>query len=314
MAEQATVQKTDEELESAAFDARTSELYPDPGPGPLDVADEGSDEPVLPPEIEAGSAGAEGTGGESDLGDAADAAAVESASTPDEEAQAVKAFIGDLTDEQVLEKLKRIDEMDGLADSVFEKVSSRVFGKFGEIGQQIQSLQDREFRFDPEKLTNVKELDDGLAEALTKDLKEAFSGQSFDRDELIEQVGAKNLAEMDRRMNVNLLAAMVPNAPQISQKEEFADWFFKVAGHETREVFENWDNGTELNAPRMIAAYAQFNAWEAEQKAAEQSQKATKDDAVARSVETTKRSAAPAARRHMTEEEAFAARSKEISK
>lgn len=280
-------QLTDEELEQKGFDARTDELVPESPDNPL----EHDEEPVIPPELE----------------EQGEAAAVAEAETPAEEARAVEAFIGDLTAEQVLEKLGRIDS---ISDDVFEKVSAKVFGKFGEIGQQLKALQDREIRFDPEKLSKLKEVDEGVAEALKEDLAEAFQGYSFNREELSEALYEKLRGESHAEMQISLLAINRPDAAELSKSEDFGKWYYGVADQAVRDTFDKWDSGEELNAAAMVNAYQQFDSWKADQAKAT----SAKQDAIEKSVESTTRSTAPPARRPMTEDEAFAARAKELTK
>lgn len=279
-------QLTDEELEQKGFDARTDELVPDAPENPL-----GEEEPVLPPELE----------------EKGEAAAVAEAETPAEEAKAVEAFIGDLTAEQVLEKLGRIDS---ISEDVFEKVTAKVFGKFGEIGQQLKALQDREIRFDPEKLSKLKEVDEGVAEALKEDLAEAFQGYSFNREELSDALYEKLRGETHAEMQISLLAINRPDAAELSKSEEFGKWYYGVADQNVRDTFDKWDSGQELNAAAMLNAYQQFDSWKAEQQKAT----TTKQEALQKSVESPTRSTTPPARRPMTEDEAFAARAKELNK
>lgn len=272
----------DEDLETAAFDATVESLVPDPEPNPFSVE--------------------EGQEGDVEKDKEKDENLDK---TAEDIAAAAGHFLGDMTEDQVLEKIQSID---GMEAALFEKVSQKVFGKFGEIGQSLKALQEREFRFDPEKLVKLKELDEGIATALAEDLKEALSGQSIDSDAIIKQLRTEVMSDLNPYVEQRLLAALVPNADELAKSDDFSKWFFKEAKQETRDIFQNWDDQKQMDGIKMAGAFKEFNAYVD----AKQSNADTKKDALKKSVEGKKGdSKTPRARQHMTEDEAFAARTSE---
>jgi len=281
-------------LEEKGFNAAVDSLVPESTPNPLGESGE-TDDSNLPPEPQ--NAG----GDESEISDkAADAKA-------EEIVQEAEKFLGDMTAEEVLEVIGRID---GLEDKVYEKVSTRVFGKFGEIGQQLKALQERKLKIDPEKLTKLKEIDDGIYQALAQDLPNAIEAQDFDTDAVKDDLRKAVLAEVAPQIEIRLLSGLVPNAAKIAKTKDFETWYWDVAPPEVRETFKNWDEGTQMDGVAMAQAFKDYETYQA----TKAEKVAAKQEAVSKSVETTRSSSAPSARRHMTEDEAFAARTRESSK
>lgn len=220
-----------------------------------------------------------------------------------EKKEAVRYFLGEMTEEQALEALTSVD-------SKIEAAASKIFGKFGEVNQRIQELQGREFTFDPEKLAKTKELDEGIAAALAEDLKGAFAGSQLNIEELTESVQSKADAIALARMEERFLSLHVPNAQEISQKPEFARWFHSTATDEVRDTFKAWDEGSKLDSIGMIKAFQDFEAFEQ----AEAAKRVTATAALKGSTEERQSSSGSVARRILSEEEAFASRSKELNK
>lgn len=271
--------ESSEALEEKAFNANVDSLVPEATTNPLeDVAEETNDNA---PEKEEAEAAAEAV------------------------AEAIKPFIGEMSEEDVLSALESIPNLEG---AVFEKVSQKVFGKFGEIGQQLKALNEREFTFDPEKLTKLKEVDEGIAEALAEDLKGAFSGQQFDSEAVVSDLKTSIMADLNPYMEQRLLTALAPDAGEIVQTDDFNTWFFKEATQEVRDTFESWDKRERMDGVAMAGAFAQFGEWKG--KAAKAA--AVKQTTLKRSVEEKKGPSQVApAQREMTEAEAFNARLKE---
>lgn len=225
----------------------------------------------------------------------------------DDVVAAAEHFLGDMTAEQVLEKLGQID---GMEEALYEKVSQKVFGKFGEIGQSLKALQEREFTFDPDKLEKLKELDEGIAGALAEDLKNALKGQSFDSDAIVADMKKSIMGDLNPYMEQRLLTALVPDIDQIVKSDEFSKWFFDEAKQEVRDLFQAWDERTQMDGVGMAKAFGEFNSWKEGLKTKAKS----KEESLNKSVEDTKAdSKTPAARRTMSEDEAFSARLKETS-
>ena len=148
------VETENETLENKGFNAAVSELVPTEPNHPLEtVKDEGGE----------------------DTGEVTQGTEEEEKDTPSEQ-----MFIGEFSEADVL---SRLTKMDGLEAAIMEAVTQKVMGKFGDVGQQLKALQERGgVSFDPNKLVALKELDEGMAIAIGKDLAEAISTQSFDSD------------------------------------------------------------------------------------------------------------------------------------
>lgn len=289
----ATAAGTNESLEEKGFNASVDSLVPEASPNPLeDKIETGGDL-----KAEEAKAGAVEEGGKSEAEVDAEAEKV---------ADAIKPFIGEMSEEQVLEMLGKVD---GMESAVFDKVSAKVFGKFGEIGQQLKELQEREFTFDPEKLTKLKEVDEGIAEALADDLKEAFKGQQFDSGAVLDTFKETLMGDLNPYIEQRLLAALVPTVDEVVKTDEFSDWFFNEADQGVRDTFKAWDDRERMDGVQMAQAFKAFEAFKTGKASAAEKKAAVKKDVLARSVEEVKGSGATTAtRRAMTEEEAFNAR------
>jgi len=254
--------------EEKGFNAATDSLVPEGTPGPFDKVEDGGESITIE---------------EKETSPDVDEKKVEEEK---EEAitEEVKKFLGDLSEEEVIAKLGQIDTV---GSDIYERVSQRVFGKFGEIG-----------------------LDEAMHEALTADLAAAFSSQQLDTEAVMTSLREAVVAEMIPRNERSILDAFVPNAQQISQTQEFADWFFNKAPQKTREVFANWDNGTSMSGAGMVQGFHQY----ADFVTAETTSAAAKTKSLKRSVEDPKGGKAPVARAAMSEEEAFLARMKETKR
>ena len=269
----APVEENSEALEEEAFNASVNSLVPDSEPSPLEDKEQETVNPVV--EEKAADAEAEAV------------------------AEAIKPFIGDMSEEQVLELLGKVS---GMESNVFEKVSQKVFGKFGEIGQQLKALNEREFRFDPEKLSKLKEVDEGIAEALASDLKEAFSGQQFDGEAVLNDFKTSLMSDLNPYIEERLLTALAPDADEIVKTDEFSEWFFKEAKQDVRDNFDAWDKRERMDGVAMAGAFKAFGDW----KDAKNVKATAKQDNLKRAVESSKTpSAAPTGAQPMSEEEAF---------
>lgn len=285
-------EKIDEE--TAAFNAATEALVPEPKHDPLNLKGE-----------EEGKDKDEGKAKDEEKDKDEEKTAEELDKEAEDIAAAAKHFLGDMTQDQVLEKIQSID---GMEAALFEKISQKVFGKFGEIGQSLKALQEREFSFDPEKLVELTKLDEGIAKALAEDLKNAFSGHSFDSEAVIKNLHKEVLADLNPYVEQRLLTALVPDVDKITKTDEFSAWFFKEATAEVRETFQNWDDRNQMDGVKMADAFKQYDAFVEGQK----SEKDTKADALKKSVESKKGDTkSHRQRQHMTEDEAFDARTKE---
>jgi hypothetical protein len=273
----------DEEGEERGFNAAVDGLVPEPAPNPLE-----------PEEPKAEEEKPEEPSGENP-----------------KESSAEKFVLGGMTEDEIVEKLKRLDELERLEEQLYEKVSTKVMGKFGEVQQKIQALQEKEFRFDPEKLQKIREVDEGLAEALAADLSEALSGQQLDKDAVLAELKSAVAADVNPYVEQRLLSALVPDAPQIAQSDEFAEWFFNVAPQSVRDVFEAWDKQTHMDGVMMARAFQQFDSWKAERAKEEEEKQKALETATEPDRTPTKPSTG---RTPMTEEEAFLKRLEEVNK
>lgn len=220
-----------------------------------------------------------------------------------EEAAAKKYFLGEMTEEDVLARLQKLDELEKME----ERISSRLFGKIGEVNRDLQSLKEKEFRFDPEKLVKVKELDESIANALSEDLSAALAGQQFDREGITQSLKESLLGDVNPYVEERLLFGLVPDIDEIKDSDEFKKWFFEKAPDTVRDTFKAWDDGTKYDGVAMARAFAQFKDY----RAAQEAQKATKRDVLESGVEERKGKSSTSTRRPMSEEEAFNARLKE---
>lgn len=266
--------------ETKAFNAQVDTLVPEGEPHPLETPVEEKTAEEL--------AAAEGEG-EGEI------------TSKEEEETLPEKFLGDMTREEVIAKLALVDDL--------EKTSQKLFGKFGEVGQSLKALQEREFHFDPSKLEKLKIVDEGIAAALESDLAAAFSGQQFDPTGVVDDLRTTLVGEINPYVEQRLLQSIVPDAETISQSDEFSDWFFNHAGQEIRDTFEAWDSKSKLDGIAVAQAYVEFEDF---QQAAANTAKAEKER-LARSVEDTGNTGkAGSAKQSMTEEEAFNTRLKEV--
>lgn len=280
-------------VEEQAFNAAVNALNPGEGKNPL----EGEMIPEKEEEKKEGEVEGEGEkGGEKE--ETTPPAADPAEETPE-------AFLGDLTADEVLEYIQKID---GLEESLYEKVSQKVFGKMGDLGRQLKALQEREFTFNPDKLTKLNEIDEGIAAALKEDLAGAFSGQSFDSESVMEDLRKSVFEKMNPYVEERLMKALAPNAEQVVKTKEFGEWYFDHAKQDVRDTFEAWDSQSRMDGIAMAQAFKQFDEWKDSQKKAKEEKRANLNKAVEEKPSKTP----PKARQSMTEEEAFAARMKEV--
>lgn len=274
---------TEVDAEEKGFNAAIDSLVPEAAPNPLtDVSVD-----------------------ESDVG-TENVVAGEETSTEDE-AEKIPVFLGDMTADQVLAQLGKID---GMEEAIYDKVSQKVFGKFGEIGNRLKALQEREFKFDPDKLAKLREVDPGIAEALSEDLTGAFSGQSFDQEAVADSLRQSIVGDINPYVEQRLLTALVEDAGTIVKSEEFSSWFFDHASQGVRDTFAAWDDHSQMDGVKMANAFGQFATWKSDKADA----KNVKEDKLSRSVESSKSGAKPPAARQMSEEEAFNSRINETRK
>ena len=210
-------------------------------------------------------------------------------------------FLGDFTKEEVLAKLQLLDEL--------QSNTQKIFGKFGEVNQTLKDLQGKEFKFDPSKLVKLKELDEGLANALQEDLAGAFSGQQFDPNGAVDALKQAVLADVNPYVEQRLLRSIVPDAETITQTEEFSNWFWNQADDSIRNAFKAWDEKTEMDGLAIARAFMEFEQFQETATAAANA----KADSLRKSAEDRRAGGgAPQGRKTMTEEEAFNTRLKEV--
>ena len=278
--------------ERAAFEAAVNGLVPETKEMAI-VPETGDEQDELPPEGEP----------RNHLGDESNE---ETAAEGEAKGSAAEKFqLGGMLEEEIVEKLRRLDQLE---DVLYRQVTSKVMGKFGEVNQQLQALQEREIRFDPEKLRRLREVDEDLAKALAEDLSEALKGQQFDRDAVLNDLRGAVVQDVNPYVEQRLLAALVPDAVEIAKSEDFAKWFFEVAPQAVRDTFEAWDAGTMMDGVAMAQAFRKFEEWKRGQEAA----KAEKEKVAESAVEESKSGQKTQARAPMTEEEAFLKRLEEM--
>ena len=289
----AKVDVTKEEQDEERGFLQASGLMPEAEKSPLETQEDVQVETADPVDLGGETKGEEGAS--APTGDDAAAIAAEE-----------KFFLGEMTAEQVLEKLQSLE---GMSDRVSEQVASRVFGKFGEVNQRLTELQGRELEFDQDALAKVKEVDESLYDALMEGLPKAFKGRQVDMEALKKAARDEVLGDLVPLVEQRLLDSLVENPQEIVKTKEFADWFFKVAPQSVRDTFDNWDKKQNLDGLAMARAFKSFDAFQE----AERKTKEAKSSALKMSTEDKKATPTTVARRTLTEEDAFAARAKELT-
>lgn len=305
----------DESLEQQALDARMAELANE-----QEAA--GSSNPTAGPR-------------EGDIANPLTAGATEEPQPEPEETgqntpkDSPEYFIGEMTADEVLEVLGKAKGLD--LDAIETRLQQKLMGRFGEFGRELKQIREaatREWQFDPKVLEPLKELDEGVYEALAKGLQQGLKIQSLDAASVIRPIVGETLegqistlsALVHDRTEERLVESFVPNYLDLSEEKDFVPWLKANATPDALQAFIDWDDDKtqgKRNATQLISTYRQYEshkAAEAEKaEAAKQKAEANKDT-LRRTAEKGGGAQPPVRERQMSEEEAFERRLKELEK
>lgn len=198
--------------------------------------------------------------------------------TPSPEVTPPPKLFGGLTEEQLTEKLARVDVLEQTLTNRFREVG----GQFGRLKQMIDGIQASTPQGEPVELT-AEDLADlkgeypELAGLVAKDLNAVLkkigsrgTGGTLQYDQeamqavVNEQVGyvAQNLQQQfDQRMAITVLDLKHPDRMEIQKTPEFAEWL-RVKGDEfANNLQSTWD--TEF----VASGLSEFKDWRSKKSA-----------------------------------------------
>lgn len=222
-----------------------------------------------------------------------------------------KLFLGDWTDQDVINRLNRLDTLE-------EQLTSKLMGKLGPLGRELKALKEAqatEWEFDPSVLEPLKNLDEGIYDILTEGLKKGLKQTGNVRpfvEDLMKEQSIGMAAAFHDAVEERLIQALLPNYLDLSEEKEFGPWLKESQPSEIFQAFVDWDDEAAVgkkDATSLLKAYREYVEFKG-QKEKEQSRKA---DTLKRSAVEAKGAPPPPARASvLSEEEAFQARLREI--
>ena len=161
-------------------------------------------------------------------------------------------FLGELTSDEVLE---RLNASSGLP-SQLKALESRAFGKMGSMEEVLKNLQKNvptSVNFDSEKLAKIREYDPNLADAIAADLAEAVQVNPLSEETLapfLNQVKSDLINQMKgyfvEAMNLDL-DEFVPSDwqnPGEGRQKDYVDWYAQQSYETQRALSERDPVGT----------------------------------------------------------------------
>lgn len=235
------------------------------------------------------------------------------------EAVAPKFFVGEMTEEDVLSRLKLLDGLES-------RLTNKVLGHLGPFGRELKALREAqaaqatEIHFDSSALAPLKNLDEGLYDVLKEGLEKGFKANSAVAsvkplvEDLMREQSTALAAVLHDNVETRLIQVLLPNYLDISEQPGFSDWIVKNQSEEVVRAFRSWDDESAIgkkDAMALIRGYREFvEAKQKEESAVRAKQEALKKSAVP--VRRTNVSASTSAPQILDEDKAFQARLKEI--
>lgn len=161
----------------------------------------------------------------------------------------------------IVEKANRVDEL----NERLRQVSDKAFGSIGNITQQLNYLKQAQAQpkadlsKDAFKALTEYYGDDSLAEALANDLREIGLIQTaplsgFSQDDFDTALQAK-AEELERSMNIKLLAIRHPDWEDTKDTPEFQGWAATLPEADQELLYNTWD-------PIVLSkAFDGFKSW-----------------------------------------------------
>lgn len=193
-------------------------------------------------------------------------------SPPGGEVEAPQYFIGELTQDQVLQALQLAQQV----PDIRTHVERSVMGRLGPIAKDLKDLRAsgiREWSFDAGKspgLAKIRDLDKGIGDALAEVLAE-LKVQTMEipaavsplLDERMQQAEASQWDKMQDELLLNF----VPDAYKLGPTAEFAE-FLKTQPLEVQDLLQSWGReGAALGSKNARVAISTFNAFKAAEQA-----------------------------------------------
>lgn len=193
-------------------------------------------------------------------------------SPPGGEVEAPQYFIGELTQDQVLQALQLAQQV----PDIRTHVERSVMGRLGPIAKDLKDLRAsgiREWSFDAGKspgLAKIRDLDKGIGDALAEVLAE-LKVQTMEipaavsplLDERMQQAEASQWDKMQDELLLNF----VPDAYKLGPTAEFAE-FLKTQPLEVQDLLQGWGReGAALGSKNARVAISTFNAFKAAEQA-----------------------------------------------
>jgi len=193
-------------------------------------------------------------------------------SPPGGEVEAPQYFIGELTQDQVLQALQLAQQV----PDIRTHVERSVMGRLGPIAKDLKDLRAsgiREWSFDAGKspgLAKIRDLDKGIGDALAEVLAE-LKVQTMEipaavsplLDERMQQAEASQWDKMQDELLLNF----VPDAYKLGPTAEFAE-FLKTQPLDVQDLLQGWGReGAALGSKNARVAISTFNAFKAAEQA-----------------------------------------------
>lgn len=172
-------------------------------------------------------------------------------------------FVGELTSEDVVNRLNKVDEL----PKHLRDLEKSAFDRMGSLEQTIGNLQKMlpsRVGFDASKLSRIAKYDPELAKAIAEDLQDALSVFSMDEN-LLAPFLRKSSEEIQQKFNSDLVSAhhgdideFAPvdwNTPKTQREKDYVQWYNTVSTWEQQKQLENRGVGA-------VRALNAFKEWE----------------------------------------------------
>jgi len=199
------------------------------------------------------------------------------------EPQPQQEFIGGLSKadfDAIVEKANKVDEL----NERLRQVSDKAFGSIGNITQQLNFLKQAQAQpkadisKDAFKALTEYYGDDSLAEALANDLRDIGLIQTaaqpgFTQDDFEAALQAKT-ENLERTMNMKLLAMRHPDWEDTKDTPEFQGWAATLPESDQELLYNTWD------AVVLSKAFDGFKSWSTKKSQVEAKKKARLEGAI----------------------------------
>jgi|SaaInlStandDraft_7_1057024.scaffolds.fasta_scaffold15414_3 tetrahydromethanopterin S-methyltransferase subunit G len=150
--------------------------------------------------------------------------------------------------EQIQEFIAKAARVDDL-EKQMESTTQKLYGKFGEVQRDIQSLRAKdEPAPEPKKLVTAghlkrvsEELGDELAEALANDLNELQIGRNQEDSQQASVVREEEILGLKQEFEEKLLTNSNPDWRDVVGSDGFGKWKASLRPEVTQELDASWD-------------------------------------------------------------------------